>query len=103
MNMLKKLFKKSLKPSTELKVCIVDEKSDDLHEVFGISSERKKELGKITFAAFHDNENSADSYVNIVEKCNHVNEIIVCTIIFERIKDKQNNPMHMLSQMFKNL
>jgi hypothetical protein len=100
--MLGKLFKrkKTLKPSPELKVCIINEESTDLYEVFGITPERRSDLVKLTRQAIMDEEDASQSYKVIVEQCKHVNEVIVCTIVFERIREEHNNPMRMLAQMF---
>jgi len=102
MSMLGKLFKrkKTLKPSPELKVCIINEESTDLYEVFGITPERRSDLVKLTRQAIMDEEDASQSYKVIVEQCKHVNEVIVCTIVFERIREEHNNPMRMLAQMF---
>ena len=102
MSMLGKLFKrkKTLKPSSELKVCIINEESTDLYEVFGITPERRSELVKLTRKAIMEEDDASLSYKVIVEQCKHVNEVIVCAIVFERIRDEHNNPMRMLAQMF---
>jgi hypothetical protein len=103
MSMLGKLFgkkKKTLKPSPDLKVCIINEESHDLYEVFGITDERRRELNQISSKAYHDFDDASKSYEDIVKHCNHVNEVIVCTIVFERIKDNRSNPARMLAELF---
>ena len=103
MSMLGKLFgkkEKTLQPSPELKVAIVNDESTDLHEVFGITLERKKELNKLTREALMSKEDASASYKVIVDQCKHVNEVIVCTIVFERMRDQAHDPMHKLAQIF---
>lgn len=101
--MLGKLFKrkKELKPSNDLKVAIVDEASDDLYLNFGIIDERRDELIELTLAAFKNHSRLHNSYVEIVSKCKHVNEIIVCTIIFERkLVHQKESPLALLEKLF---
>lgn len=101
--MLGKLFKrkKELKPSNDLKVAIVDEASDDLYLNFGIIDERRDELIELTLTAFKNHSRLHNSYVEIVSKCKHVNEIIVCTIIFERkLVHQKESPLALLEKLF---
>jgi hypothetical protein len=101
--MLGKLFKrkKELKPSNELKVAIVDEASHDLYLNFGIIDERRDELIELTLAAFKNHSRLHNSYDEIVSQCKHVNEIIVCTIIFERkLVHQKENPLALLEKLF---
>ena len=90
--MLGKLFgkkEKTLQPSTELKVAIVNDESTDLYEVFGITLERKKELNRLTREALMSEDDASGSY-----------KVIVCTIVFERMRDQAHDPMHKLAQLF---
>jgi hypothetical protein len=103
MSMLGKLFgrkKKELEPSPELRVCIINEESTDLYEVFGITSERRTELVKLTREAILSEEDASQSYKVIVDQCKHVNEVIVCVIVFERMREEGNDPMKMLAKLF---
>ena len=86
MSMLGKLFgkKEKLKPSNEMKVAIVDETSDNLYINLGITDKRRDQLIELTLAAFENNKKLGNSYKEIISQCKHVNEVIVCTIIFER-------------------
>lgn len=107
MSMLGKLFKrkKVLKSSTELKVAIVDENNSNLYYTFGITDERKDELVEITKANFKKHTGISKAYEEIVENCKHVNEIIVCVIIFERIIELNKNESsgHMLAKLLGGL
>jgi hypothetical protein len=93
--MLGKLFKrkKTLKPSPALKVCIIDDTTSDLWVTLGITDQRRDEIIQICKDAFNNHETKTDSYVEIVNKCNHVNEVITACIIFERLCDVHNSPM----------
>jgi hypothetical protein len=84
--MLGKLFKrkKELKPSNEMKVAIIEDSTDNLYTNFGITDERRNELIELTLASYKNHSNLSKSYEEIVAKCKHVNEVIVCVIIFER-------------------
>lgn len=104
MSMLGKLFKrkKVLKPSTELKVAIVEENNDSLYVTLGIIPERRDQLVEITRVNFKKHSDISKAYEEIVSNCKHVNEVIVCVIIFERMINlhKDNDPLAMLSQLF---
>jgi len=103
MSMLGKLFgkKKELKPSSEMKVAIVDGTSDDLYINFGITDSRRDQLIELTLAAFKNHERLHNSYQEIVSQCKHVNEVIVCAIIFERkLVHQKENPLAMLEKLF---
>jgi hypothetical protein len=105
--MLGKLFKtkKVLKPSGELKVAIVDEQNENLYHTFGITDERRDELIKLTKENFNKHSDISKSYAEIVDNCKHVNEVIVCVIVFERILElnKSESPGHMLAKLLGGL
>ena len=101
MSMLGKLFKrkKGLKPSTELKLCIVDDTTSDLWITLGITDKRRDEIIAICDNAYHNNEVKTDCYKEIVDQCNHINEVIPACIIFERMCNVNNNPLAGLIQI----
>ena len=87
---LEKIFKKrKLEPSSKLEVAIINNDSDDLYETFGIIEERKQELIKLCSYSLLLKK-SSDSYVCIVENCKHVNEVIICCIIINSMKEHYN-------------
>jgi hypothetical protein len=100
--MLGKLFKrkKTLKPSPALKVCIIDDTTSDLWVTLGITDERRDQIVQLCKDAFDNHETKTGSYVEIVDKCKHVNEVITACIIFERVCDVHNDPMAGLMKMF---
>ena len=75
MNVLGKLFKKKnkLKPSTELKLCIIDDSTSDLWITLGITEKRRDEIVKICKKAYNNHSTKTDSYKEIVDQCQHVN------------------------------
>jgi hypothetical protein len=102
MNVLGKLFKKKnkLKPSTELKLCIIDDSTSDLWITLGITEQRRDEIVKICKEAYNNHSTKTDSYKEIVDQCQHVNEVIPACIVFERLCDLNNNPLAGLFQAF---
>ena len=101
MSMLGKLFKrkKRLKPSTELKLCIVDESTSDLWITLGITEKRRDEIVKICQEAYNNYNTKTDSYKKIVDQCYHINEIIPACIVFERMCNLHDNPLSGLIQI----
>ena len=102
MSMLGKLFKKEkgLKPSTELKLCIIDDTTSDLWVTLGITEERRDEIVAFCKKAYHDHNVKTACYKDIVDQCKHVNEIVPACIVFERICDVENNPLAGLMKVF---
>lgn len=107
MSMLGKLFKrkKVLKPSTELKVAIVDENNSNLYTTLGITEERRDELVNLVKDNFKKHNDISKAYAEIVENCKHVNEVIVSVIIFERLINlhKEDSPAHMIAKLLGGL
>jgi hypothetical protein len=105
--MLGKLFKtkKVLKPSTELKVAIIDENNSNLYYTLGITDERRDELIKLVKDNFNKHNDISKAYAEMVDNCKHLNEVIVCVIIFERIIElkKSESPGHMLAKLLGGL
>ena len=104
MSMLGKLFgkKEKLKPSNEMKVAIVDETSDNLYINLGITDKRRDQLIELTLAAFENHKKLGNSYKEIISQCKHVNEVIVCIIIFERrLAYQENDGLALLEKLFK--
>lgn len=103
MSILKNLFKpkSKLKPSTDLKLCIINEESDDFYEVLGITKERKEELLALCKKEYKTRNDLSETLANIVDNCNHVNEIVICVILIERLRETSNNPLNMLKQIFE--
>lgn len=103
MNLFKNLSKKKLKPSGDLKICIVEEHPSDLYVIFGITDERKKELHNLVKDGVNKFDDVSLAYEYIVDRCKHINEVVICVIITERlINGKSNSLMHAFLDTFKN-
>jgi hypothetical protein len=102
MKVLGKLFnrKKKLVNSPELRVCIIDDTTTDMFVTFGIIKERKNELFDACKEAYDKYDVKSEAYVYIVDKCKHVNEVVVCTIMFERMCTVNDDPLARLAKMF---
>lgn len=88
MKLLGKLFKrkkKGLITSPKLKICIIDDATTNLWDTFGISKERKDEIIAVCMQGHKLYDEKSKSYEFIVDRCIHVNEVVVSTIIFERM------------------
>jgi len=101
MKLLGKLFKrkKKLVYTPELKICIIDEGTDNLWTTFGITEERRDEI--IAFCMESQNlfDEKGQCYEYIVDRCKHVNEVVTATIIFERMCERPH-PLNGLMKMF---
>ena len=102
MNVLGKLFnrKKKLVNSPELKICIIDDTTSDLWTTFGITDKRRDEIVDLCKKTLHDSDSKSECYVRIVDQCKHVNEVVTATIIFERMCDRENDPLSGLMKLF---
>lgn len=103
MKVLGKLFnrKEKLVSSPELKICIIDDATTDMFVTFGIIKERKDKLFDICQEAYNKHDIKSEAYVYIVDRCKHVNEVVVCTIMFERMCTVSDDPLARLAKMFR--
>jgi hypothetical protein len=101
MKSLQNLFKrkKTLMPSTALKLCIIDDNTSDLWITLGITDQRREEIIQFCKDAFDNHDTKTGSYTEIVDKCTHVNEVVPACIIFERLCDVHNDPLSGLMQV----
>lgn len=101
MKWLGKLFnrKKKLESSSELKLCIIDDTTDDMWTTLGIIDERREEIVEFCKEAYKIADKKHQSYQYIIEKCKHINEVVVATIVFERYCEL--NDRGSIIQMFK--
>lgn len=104
MNLLRKLFKNNqLKPSNALKIAIINDNTEELYEAFGITDERRDVLIKLCKKTYNESDRMSESFEKIVDDCKHVNEVVVCCIIFERMIAQRSFDMSgLLSKMFDN-
>jgi len=108
MKWFRKLFKKKKKSypqDNKFKLCIIDEKSDLIHEVLGITEERCRELTEICIKAYDASDMKTESYAIIIDKCVHINEVVMVMQIFEKIchmKDKSKSLSKLIDNLFGN-
>ncbi len=106
MKWFRKLFKKKIYPQdNKFKLCIIDEKSDLIHEVLGITEERCRELTDLCIKAYNASDAKTDSYAMIVEQCVHVNEVVMAIQIFEKVsyaQAKKNSLRSLMDNLFGN-
>jgi hypothetical protein len=89
--MIMSLFrKKKVCPQDgKFKLLIIDDNSELMHEILGISEDRVKELLKNTAEAFDNNAELHLMLEKIVNYCKHENEIAMSMLIFQKIVDFQ--------------
>ncbi len=92
MKWFRKLFKKKKKSypqDSKFKLCIIDEKSDLIHEVLGITEERCREITQLCIKAYDASDIKTESYAIVVEQCVHINEVVMAIQIFEKVSHAQ--------------
>jgi hypothetical protein len=106
MKWFRKLFKKKSYPQdNKFKLCIIDEKSDLIHEVLGITEERCRELTQLCIKAYDTSDIKTESYAMIVDQCVHVNEVVMAVQIFEKVsyaQAKKNSLRSLMDNLFGN-
>jgi hypothetical protein len=108
MKWFRKLFKKKKKSypqDNKFKLCIIDEKSDLIHEVLGITEERCRELTELCIKAYDASDIKTESYAMVVEQCVHVNEVVMAVQIFEKVsyaQAKKNSLRSLMDNLFNN-
>ncbi len=108
MKWFRKLFKKKKKSYPQdgkFKLCIIDEKSDLIHEVLGITEERCRELTELCIKAYDASDIKTESYAMVVDQCVHVNEVVMAVQIFEKVSHahaKKNSLRSLMDNLFNN-
>jgi hypothetical protein len=104
MNWLGKMFKKKSYPQdSKFKLCIINDESDLIHEVLGITEERCRELTKLCLEAYDASDMKTESLAFVVEKCTHINEVVMAVQIFEKVsnaKNKRRSIINMIDNLF---
>jgi hypothetical protein len=92
---LGKLFnrKKSYKANQKFEVLLIEENSCLLTEALGISDERNKEIITFSIDAFQEGERYTDSCKIAIEKCNHINEVILAITTLSKVKAMTDSPL----------
>jgi len=102
MKWFRKLFKKKKKSypqDDKFKLCIIDEKSDLIHEVLGITEERCQELTQLCIKAYDSSNIKTESYAMVIEQCVHINEVLMAIQIFEKVSYAQAKKKSLKSLM----
>ena len=102
MKWFRKLFKKKKKSypqDNKFKLCIIDEKSDLIHEVLGITEERCQELTQLCIKAYDSSNIKTESYAMVIEQCVHINEVLMAIQIFEKVSYAQAKKKSLKSLM----
>jgi hypothetical protein len=92
---LGKLFNrnKSYKANQKFEVLLIEEDSCLLNEALGISEERHREIITFSIDAFTEGERYTDSCKVAIEKCNHINEVILAMTTLAKVKTMADNPL----------
>jgi hypothetical protein len=71
-----------------------------LNEALGISEERHKEIITFSVDAFKEGERYTDSCKIAIEKCNHINEVILAMTTLAKVKTMADDPLaYLLSKL----
>lgn len=95
MNVLGKIFNrnKNYKADQKFEVLLIEEDSASLNEALGISEERYKEIVKFSIDSFKEGDRYTDSCKIAIEKCNHINEVILAMTTISKVKIMMDNPL----------
>ena len=95
MKVLGKLFnrKKNYKADQKFEVLLIEEESSSLNEALGISEERYKEIVTFSIDAFKEGDRYSDSCKIAIEKCKHINEVVLAMTTLSKIKLMMDNPL----------
>ena len=106
MNLLGKVFKKKKEVKTypqdgEFKLCIINDKTDIMHETLGITNERAEELAKSTLECFEKHDKVTDMLNEAFSYCKHLNEVTMVVFMHHRIV--QVKKMGSMESLLKNM
>lgn len=92
---LGKLFNrnKNYKADQQFKVLLIEEESSSLNEALGISEERYKEIVTFSIDSFKEGERYSDSCKIAIEKCKHINEVVLAMTTLSKVKLMMDNPL----------
>lgn len=98
MSFLGKVFgikkkQKTYSQDNKFKLCIVDETAQHMHATLGVTDERAVELANLAIDAYDNNEELVSAIQQILDGCNHINEVVLALKIFEKRLNVGNNPL----------
>jgi hypothetical protein len=105
MKWLIKMFgkkKPTYKSDNSYKLLIINDDSDLLHHSLGISDTRVEELLQISIKAYNNNNTLHTALRDAVSECKHSNEVVMATLIVQKIVDK-NDSLERSHSILRNL
>lgn len=93
MKLLQKIFKKkkeSYPKDIKYQLLIIDENAEYFHHIIGITDERAQKLLDLCLISYKDSQKLHTALETVVNTCNHTNEIVFCTMMFQKIIDREN-------------
>ena len=93
---LGKLFNgknKNYKADQKFEVLLIEEESSSLNEALGISEDRYKEIVTFSIDAFKEGDRYSDSCKIAIEKCKHINEVVLAMTTLSKVKIMTDNPL----------
>lgn len=98
MSFLGKVFgikkkKQTYSQENKFKLCIVDETATHMHTTLGVTDEKAVELAKLAIDAYENNDEVVHATQQILDGCNHINEVVLALKIFEKRVNVQSNPL----------
>ena len=93
---LGKLFNgknKNYKADQKFEVLLIEEESSSLNEALGISEDRYKEIVTFSIDAFKEGDRYSDSCKIAIEKCKHINEVVLAMTTLSKVKLMMDNPL----------
>lgn len=91
-------------PKNYLKVEVLNEDSDILHEVLGITDERKDDLTRECESLLAKYEDTSRAASELSKQMLHANELFYCSYLIAHIvehKKRAGNMAHMMASLFK--
>ena len=76
---------------TKFKLLIIDESAELVNDILGINRERAEELLDHCIEIFHKNDQLHACLADVVDQCNHINEVVFGTMIMNKIIDKHTS------------
>jgi hypothetical protein len=101
-----KLFKRKKKTyvkDQKFMPLVINDKSELIHEIFGITDERSKELTMTVLESYAEHNEPHLVMIDIISQCKHANEIALVVLLFERVISKQrekNTVNEVMSRLF---
>ena len=87
----KKWFGKSYPTNDKFELLMIDDTAEDIYQKLGITEERSNELVEVMKKAYNDNEQKISAMQDMLKECNHINEVVVILMFFDKYCDMKNN------------